>query len=333
MGTNEVILLQAQAGLESTRGTGVTATRKVYAQVTPSYSKALSAMTDTTGTFDGRRRPHYGREKVSFSAADVVTYEDIAWWLQLGIKGGVTSTTTGTTGKLYSFTPSAASDDIKSMTLEFNESGNPYKSTQVMVNSWTLRGDADNDNEPGWMFDAEMMGRDWATTTFTSALTDRTTEVCLARGTKLYIDDAGGTIGTTQVTGKLINWSITQNNNIHFKAFAEDTTNYAANKVGRGERTVDAQFTFEFDSDAEFAKYRNSLPQQRLIRLVQEGTQIGAGPAKNKLQVDLYGYWSSWSRGDREGNLTATFGLMGFYDTTATKTIQVDVTNSLSTLA
>ncbi len=337
MATNEVILLKAQAGIEVTRGTNVAATRKVYAQITPTYNKALMEFQDTTGSFFDRRRPAYGREKVGFSAKDIATYEDLPWWAQFFMKGGVTGTSdsgTPSPGYVYTFTPTAATDDLKSMTLEFNDDGNPYETGQVMVTQATLRMDADNDSEPGWMLDLELMGRDWATTTFTAALTDRTTEVIMARGTKIYIDDAGGTMGTTQKLGSLINASITFNTGIHYKAFAEDATSYAANKVGRGAYRVDAQFTFEFDSDVEFAKYRNTTPQERLIRLESTGTQIHAtpSPGSKKMQLDLYGYWNSWSRSDREGNLTAQFGLSTFYNPTAAKLVQLVVTNALATL-
>ena len=339
MGTNETILLQAQAGLEATRGTNVAATRKVYAQITPSYTRALMDFMDTSGTFHGRRRAAYGRAKVGFTALDICTYEDLPWWLQMGLKGGVAGAGDGGApiAYLYTFNPTITSDDLKSMTLEFGETNNDYESGQVMVNSFTLRMDSDNDSEPGWMIDLELLGRDWETTTFTGALADRSTEVILARGTSLYIDAAGGTIGTTAVTGKLISCSLTVNNNLHYKSFAEDVTYVAANKVGRQAQTLDAQFTFEFDDDTEFANYRTTTtPIQRKVRIKRVGTEIHSGaPTATKdkyMEIDLYGYWNSWSRGDREGNLTATFGFAGFYDITATKTFSIAVNNALSTL-
>lgn len=333
--TNEVILLQAQAGIEATRGTGVAATRKVYAQITPSYAKPLMDFSDTSGTFFDRRRAAYAREKISFSVKDIATFEDLPWWAQFFLKGGVTGSGDAGTpiAYTYTFTPTASTDDLKSMTLEFNESGNPYESAQVMVTTATLRMDADNDSEAGWMLDLEMLGRDWSTSTFTPALSDRSTEVIMARGTKLFIDDAAGTMGATQKLGSLINASVTFNTGIHFKAFSEDAVGYAANKVGRASYRVDAQFTFEFDSDTEFAKYRNTAPQERLIRLQSVGTQIHGTSVVNKtMTLDLWGYWSSWSRGDRDGNLTATFGFSSFYNITAAKMVQLAVINSLITL-
>lgn len=334
MGTNEVILLRAQAGIESTRGTNVAATRKVYAQISPSYTRALLDFMDTSGTYQGRRRAAYGRAKVGFTALDLATFEDLPWWMQLGLKGGVAGV--GDSGSpeafVYTFNPTISSDDLSSITLEHGETNNDYETAQVMMNSFTLRMDSDNDSEPTWMLDAELIGRDWATTSFTAALSDRSTETIDARGTKIYIDAAGGTMGTTQLSGALISASITVNNNIHFKAFAEDVEYVAANKVGRQQQTLDAQFTFEFENDTEFANYRATAgPVQRLIRLEKEGSTIHT-TVKKRFRFDMYGYWNSWSRGDREGNLTATFGFAGFYDATASKTFQMEIVNALETL-
>lgn len=332
MPTNEDILLQAQAAIEVTRGTDLAATRKVYAQFTPSVVRPLSPFRNTTGTYHGRRRASYGRTKVSLSASDEATYQDLPWWFQLCLKGGVTGVDDGSGAYTYTFTPTITSDDLKSITLELGDSGNPYQSSQVMVNSWTLRMDADNDAEPAWMLDLELIGRDWSTTTFTAAIGDRTTEPILARGTKLYIDDGGGTMGSTQKTGTLISCSITGNNNLTYKAFAEDTTYVAANKVGRGEQTFDAQFTFEFADDTEFAKFRSTVPAERLIRLEQSGGTAIHTTVYPRMRLDMWGYWSSWSRGTRVNNLVATFGFMGFYDTTDSKTFSAAIVNALSSL-
>jgi hypothetical protein len=265
----------------------------------------------------------------------MATFEDLPWWAQLFLKGGVTGVSDAGTPPAYTYTyaPSAATDDLKSMTLEFNETGNPYESSQVMVTQATLRFNVGNNNEPAWMLDLTLLGRDWSTTTFTAALSDRDTEVILGRGTKLYIDAAGGTIGTTQVTGKLISGSFTFNPNIHFKNFAEDENAYAANKVGRGAYHVDAQFQFEFDDDAEFANYRSTTPVKRLIRIEREGTTIHT-TVKKRMRLDFPSmYWSSWSRGDRNGNLVATFGAQAYYDVTAGKLVELSVVNALAALA
>lgn len=329
MGTNEVILQKLQMGIETTRGTAVPATRKMYAKASGKYEKPLQEFQDTTGTFFDRRRAAYARQKVSFTLNDIMTFEDTPYWLEHFIKGGVSGVTDADTPPAYTHTyePTASTDNLKSSTIEFNESGNPYESNQWMLTTATMRMDADSDTEAGWMIDMEAMARGWAPTTFTAALPDRDTEVITARGTKFFIDDSGGTIGSTQKLGSLINASITIATGIHFKAFSEDETDYAPNKVGRQAFRVDAQLTVEFDSDVEFAKYRNSQPQQRLIRLSRDGSEINDAPTPKSFLVDLYGYWNSISFGDREGNLTATFGLSGFYDVSDSKLISIKIVN------
>lgn len=331
MVANEEILRLTQAGIESTRGTGVAATRKVYAQVSPSFERAIREFTDTSGSYAARRRLAYQRQRVSFAVTELLSYEDWAWWLQLAVKGGVTGVTDGGSpapGYTYTFTPSLATDDLKSITLEWNHVGNAYESTQVMVNSFTIR--IDPDNEGGWMLDADLLARDLATTTHTGAISDRSTEVIKAPTTKLYIDDT--TIGSTQVTAKLISASVTGNNNIHFKAFAEDEAAFAANKVGRGQRTYNAQIVLEFDSDTEFAKYRAAAGTKRYVRLLTEGSEIHNAPAYKTSQIDMNGYWESISWGNREGNIIATFGLSCFYDAVSGYDAKFTVINALATL-
>lgn len=337
MGTNELILRKNQAGFETTRGTAVAATRKVYAVIEPSYEKSLAFFTDTSGTYSARRRKTYGRERVSFSATDLATFEDLAWWMQLAIKGGVTGVSDANTtpGYTYTFEPSETSDDLKSMTLEFGESGNVYESDQVMCNSWTLRGDPDSDSEPAWMWEAELLGRTITTSSYTGSINDRTTEPIIARGTKLYVDTAYGSLGSTQLTGHLISWSVTGNNAIHFKAFAEDETAMAANKVGRGERTYDFEFTMEFDSDttpAGFKDYRDG--DEMFIRLLREGTVIDSvANTKKSLQIDMAGFISSISFGDRDGNMTVTMGVNCAYNADLAYDLKVTIKNALQTLA
>lgn len=351
MPTNELILRKVQAGVEGAPGvtgvTGVAANRVVYAQVQPSYERPTATFTDTSGTRFGRRRYAQGRARVGFSATDVGTYEDLPYWFQMAVNGPAgpvrpvsatgalssagASSPTGTTGYAYYFKPDSATYTNKSITLEFGEPGNAYKSTQVMVNSWTLRGDPDNDGEPAWMLDLEMIGRDWSTTTYTASLSDRTTEVATARGTLCYLDTSSA-IGTTQLTGKLISWSFTGNNNLHYKAFAEDENFMAANKIGFGETTFDGQLVVEFDADTDFfSRYRNGTAIK--LKLARYGTAIaGTSPSVSKsLALDVpNAYITGISWGDRDGNITATISFQAYHDSTYGAPFALQVVNGLA---
>ena len=318
---NEVILEKMQAGIEvlASRGVAVPATRVLDARGVLSFNRPLAALPSQSGSFSPRRTPVYGRQNAGLTFTAGLRYEDAPFYFKGALKGGVSGVSDAGTPPAYEyeFVPTPAVDDLASYTIEGGDPDNPYELAQVMFNSWTIRADGDSQDEPAWMFEAEAIARSLDNTTFTPALTLAAGEAVMAPGTKVYIDDAGGTIGTTQVVGQVINFSVTGNNNVHLKGFLEDENEYAAGNVGRGERVFDAQFTMEFFDDAEFANYRGNgtgEAVQRLIRLRREGATAIHTTVFPSIELDIAGYWSSWSPGDREGNKIATFGLMAFVD-------------------
>ena len=323
----DVIREKHQAGIETTRGTGVAATRIVYANIDRQITKPLREFSDRSGTYEDRRRVAFGRLGVGYTISDLATFEDLPWWFQFFLKGGVTGVTDGGSppGYAYTFVPSLATDDLKSMTLEKGQGSIVYESTQVMGNSWTLR--IDPDNEGAWILDGELLGADLVSTSFTGSISDRTTEAIPAPGTKLYIDDA--TIGSTQITDRFISASISGTNNLYYKGFAEHVNTVAKNKVGRGARRFDAQVTLEFDSAAELTDFLEV--DERFIRFESEGTIIHTTEPK-RATIDLNGYWTQISQGDREGNLTATFGIAAFYNASSGYSLSAEIVNALSAL-
>lgn len=333
MAGQERALEISQAGIESTRGTAVAATRKVYTAWQPfTYTRELRWSANQTGTFHNRREANYARPVHGFTGTESCSFEDMAWWLQFILKGGVTGGA-GDSGTpemfTYTFTPTLASDDLKSMTLEYGTPTLPYEANQVMVNSATFRFDPDNQTD--WEMDVEAMARKPTQTAMTGAISERTRELIKGPGTLIYIDSSS--IGSTQVTGRFIGGSITINNNLDFKAFAEDVDDYAANKVGRGDVTVDAQFTFEFDSDTEYALYRGTgAPTERLISVQRTG-EIIHDAVRSKATFNLNGYWSSVTPDYRNNNKILTFGLGARYNTSSAYALNAVILNDVETLA
>lgn len=324
----------SQVGLESTHGTAVAATRKAYTLWTPfSYTKDLVFAEAATGTLEPDIDATYGRPApTQHNGSEALTFEDFAWWCQCWLKGGVSGSTDGGSPAAYTYTfdPSNTAEALKSFTLERGTTTLPYEFNQAMVNSATLRINPDTDGY--WMLDVEAMSRKPTQTAMTGSISDRTREYIKAPGTVIYIDDAGGTIGTTQVTGKFIGGSVTVLNNLDFKAFAEDENDVAANKVGIGKRQVTAQLTFEHDDDDEFANYREDVPVERLVRIQRTGTTIHDAVTK-RARIDLYGFWSAVAMDYRNNNKIITLTLSGRRNVSASKTVNAAIVNALSALA
>lgn len=332
MGTNQVVLEKTQFGLESSYGVDVAATRKAYVTGVGRYDRELRVNSDRTGTRAGRRRGSYKRPDIGFTFEAECTFEDQPWWNQLALKGGVTGTNDGSGAYTYNFVPNINALDTKSATIEFGEPSLVYKSHQVLIDEWNIK--IDPDNESAWQWSATALARDWDTSSYTGSISERTTEPIPAPGTLLYIDNAGGTIGTTPVNGKLISATITGKNNFHLEGFAEDKLAYPAGKIGFGEQEYDCEIVFAWDGDGEFANYRTNTvqPVQRLVRLESSGASPIHTTVYKRARIDLYGSWSTWSPGDRDGSKIFTMNLMGIYDVTAAYALRSTIVNALSTL-
>lgn len=328
----------AQAGLETVPGTAVAATRKWYALFAPfTYERELQWATNTTGTRYSRRVPSYRRPSHGLTATEDLSFEDAPWVFQMLFKGGVTGVTDAGTPPAYTYTfiPTASAFDLKTATVEYGTPGLPYKANQVAMQSATIR--MTPDDQASWQADYEMIARKPTQAAITAAIPERVRELIKAPGTKVYIDAGGGTIGTTQLLARFIGASITINNNINFKAFSEDEDDYAANKIGIGDFTVDAQVTLEFDTDAEYADYRAlataGAPFEKLIRLERSGSQIhGASVTNKRIRFDMNGYWSSLAQDYRETNRIITLGFQPGYNVTNAFLFKAEVVNALATL-
>jgi len=250
-------------------------------------------------------------------------------------EGGVTGVTDGgnpNPAYTYAFDPDLNTDTLKSFTLENNVGGSVYDWVQVMADTVQIRIAPDNTSEPSWMMDVGLMALGLPTSGSFASLSHRATEEVRAAGTKVFIDSSQANIGNTQVTGWLIDASISIAVNRHFKAFMENADGAAANKMGRNDRTFDMQMTVEFDNYTEYNNLISATPVPRFIRLQQEGSIIHT-TVRKRARFDVAGYWTSWAASEREGNRTAVFQFQaGNIDPTFANDYKLSVVNGLATL-
>lgn len=164
---------------------------------------------------------------------------------------------------------------------------------------------------------------------FTAGIADRTRETIDFPGTQLFMDQAS-TIGTSQVLGRFISFSVTWANNSVGKRFAENTTGYS--RYGFGAHVVTGQIRMEFDSRAEYDWWLANTAQK--IRIKKTGTVIdsGAVTAKNA-QIDIYNaQFDSFPMDTRDNNVTTTITFRGYVDATAGVPAAIITKNKLATL-
>lgn len=167
---------------------------------------------------------------------------------------------------------------------------------------------------------------------FTTGIADRTREIIAAPGTTLYIDALGGTIGTTDIPGRFISFSVTYQSGLTtWKRFMENVDSFTA-KPDLGKRKVMGQVRLEFDRLDEWENFAAGVGQ--MIRIEQTGSTIDSGANTTKsATIDVYNaIWSNFTEDERNSNITVTLPFTGFVDTSEGVPFELAVKNKLSTL-
>lgn len=336
---NVQVLQAAQAKIESVRGTAETTMTRwitgIIGGLTWSYNQDLDSGKEMTRSYHGTRDSTLGVASSTLNFEANVTYEEAVWWLNLGLDGGNLAgvSDAGTPPAMtYTIEPDGGSDTLASATIKAGfVGGQVYRFRRCMVNKATFRFNPTAGGEANWRMAVEMIAIFDGPSTF-DTITDLTRTKVLSRGTTLYLDDDGGTIGTTPLTGKLRSGNIVIDNQLEEKAFSENTDSMA-DDVGRGEQLITGEFLMEFTDDTEFAHRRAA--DKRLIRIEQVGPEINAGPpaATYLWRWDIYSAVYSTATPQFSGqNFTITLGWIAEWSAAHPEVVTATIVNEEATI-
>jgi len=280
------------------------------------------------GTFIKNYRSSLGIVEAAFPVDGGCSFEDLAWWFQMALKGGVVGVVRGVTAYDYVFTPSSTTDDVKSATFEWGDETQAFQMNYGMVESFEIDGSLNSN----WKFTANVVGSDMATTTFTGAIGDRTVEEVSTYLSKLAIGPTGA-VPSAYMTGRFIGFKISIKNAFTRKYFA-DGTSPALGGMGRGKREISTELTFEGNSASVVERGVWEAGTKRVARLTATGTAIAGstGPIYKTVDIILPGVWDAYEINDRETNTIFVATLMSEYDVALAHDFSATVTNGLSTL-
>lgn len=334
-------LERAQAKIEAVRGTPEASTNRVlYGRFTRTVEKQPTDEPEATGTWHGRDEGGFaqGVTRVSYSYTERMTFEDMAWWLQLALRGGVAGVSDAhATNPAYTwtFTPSTTEDNLSTATIEGGDPDNVHKSHMLAVQQASFR--FDQSQSPYWQMDASIMARGVDVAAFTASVADRAREAIRAAGVKVYADEGATAIGTTQLLGVVRSGVITVNNNLEEKIFAEDIDQVAAD-FGRGEQLVTAEIVLEQKDRTRLTDFLTGETQK--FRIVREGSIVHAAqttPAlpetRKKWQIDIpVAKYQSFGDGRAGQNKIQTLGIMGYRNAANPVPITATVVNAVAAL-
>jgi len=256
-----------------------------------------------------------------------LTYEQIAHILEAAIET-VTPSGTGTYTRAYDF-PLTTARTIKTYTLEAGNTlvaADQVEIPYAFVSEFELSGTV----EEAWMMSATWMGQRWVTASMTSALSVPAVEPALFGNTRFYVNDSGGTIGTTQVSGKLLECTIKCMSGIQFVPIGDGNLYPIAHKYVKPEITL--TMTYELEQDgatsfvaAERAKWQNR--QGRLVRLNVPGTSSRNFTIDMHMLYDKFGAYEN-----SDGNTSVKIEAHCGYSATDTLFFTATVVNGVATL-
>lgn len=314
-----------QVGKETTPGTTVAATRRMYWDVdgsnfgrerAPRPHRFATASRDNLRAFTLGPTVVSGKIKVPLSASEIVEL------LLMGIKSGVTPTTPGgTTPRLWTFTPGTT---LEPATIEWYDGARGWDIGGCYVDKLKFSGSADGEA----MVEADVFGLNMAVATPTGSLTERVPDFIEGWETKLWVDAFAGTPGTTQKTGELINWSVEISNGLERKYFANNSINAAAVVIDQIE--VKANLTYEASSAEAATEFANwDAATKRLVRLDFGNNEVIETTYKKFVTIDLPGAWDAFNlSGADKKTRVYELGLQYVYDTTNAFGLQIRAQNA-----
>lgn len=322
-------LKQIQLGKETVRGTAVAATTQLIgeADLVPEYpvhrnQHPIGVYSEFSGASIRMMK------EVSIPVRMEANYAQLLHFLLMGIKGGVTPTGAGP--YTWTFLKSETADPAPNTftverRLESGGSNFDEEVEYVFARALTLRGAFGE----VLALEADLVGRQLSSSTLTTVAVPTTDiEPMPLSLAKVYIDDTWAALGTTQVTGQVLDLSVVVNTGLFAGRFIDGTETFSAYKVRA--YSLRAELTLEYAGQVHNTEKAKALAQNgRFVRLEFPGT------ASRSFKIDMalrHENAEIASVSERDGMEIARLALVGFNDPTSGNTLQFEVINNLAAL-
>jgi hypothetical protein len=291
-----------QMGRESTAGTAVAATtiwRGPFGA--PEDTRIRKIKEEDVGTLVAAELAYDTRLGATLAMPSTeLTFEQVTHLLEAGI---VTATPSGAGPytRAYSL-PLSTARTIKTYTLEAGNVLAPADNMEIpysFVSEMELSGKVDE----AWMMAATWMGQQWVASTLTSALSVPAVEPALFGKTRFYVNDSGGTIGTTQISAMLLEATIKIETGIQFVPMGNGSLYPVAHKYVKPAGTFTLAYELEETTGVSFVAAERAKWQAgsgRLIRLDVPGSS-----ASRNFRMDFYAIYDKFGAYENsDGNVS-----------------------------
>jgi hypothetical protein len=324
-------LRKIQLGREGTAGTAVPATTIYRGPALMPIDDQTKVMPEENIGFSSPVTRQYTPKKLASMAfpATPATFQQIQHWLEAGVKT-VTPAADGVgTGYVNDYPlPTGDVNATKTYTIEGGDNKVAEEMEYAFVVDWELSG---KKNE-SWMISGNWQGRQSTVSSFTGALSVPAVSEMLFNKSKIYIDDVGGTIGSTQLANSWIDAKLKVTTGLKAQFSGDGNLYFSFMDFIGAKATLELSFLHNASVAAERVKWRSDTPRQ--IRMLIEGKTLGtAGTySKETFRIDAAGLYTSFGppNDEDEGSNMNKVVFECAYDATAALFVEFLLVNELS---
>lgn len=325
-----------QRGKEGTRGDAVAATARWLGEMTLRENNKLYLPEHPYGVLSQHYSPGFQVAKAAELAfASDLTFKQIVDFLIMAIKGGV-SGVGGGADKTWTFSHDVDDDPVPdTFTVELANTADPDGTVygrEVEYVFCKRLGISASIDDP-MKLSADLVGRQVTDAAVTGSIgVPSAWEPVLSNKLIVYLDSSWATLGTTPLSAKIVDMNLDIVTGLREGKYLSGNLYFDAYLFGP--LAVDLTMTLEFDATADAEQEYVRDRTRRFLRLKALGSALGG--SNLTFQVDLSCIHAEDSIqelfSDREGNDTVRLHLLGAYDPTGAKDIEITVVNSLAAI-
>ena len=322
-------LYKLVGALESTAGSAVSATRVLYInEATPSQEITSIATTTLRGTFFETHEINPGVERNGLNVSGPVLYNQMPFWLEGSVKGGVTPS--GTVAPyVWTYSPNSGTANApKTFTAEWGwQDGGTVIPTYLLAGCSTDELSVSYVKDEAVTFSATTIAAGTVAlgTAFSASPADTTQVSVLGVDAAVYIDAT--TIGSTADTSvQEATFTLTRG---LVRREVLDGTSAAVDTVAPVARQARLEIVRYFTNRNELDKFL--LKSERKIRIDVTGPTLGAGTYG--FQLDFYGVADTHEIAEVDGVIVANITFRGIVDSSASTDFSIVVKNNLATIS
>jgi hypothetical protein len=328
----ERVFTTTQAKFEAVPGTPVVPVRRLYGVLDPSDDQPLVIREEQRGQYSdvlGAGSAFLGVETAGSTYEEDASFEDLPWFAMLGLDGTPTVTNPFQAEALafeHALIPSETVDDLKVATFRHGtQAGAGWEMPFTLCDEFALSFAQGG----SWRLRCGLFHQKMAPAVLENLAVTTNRETLRANKTKVYFGAAGAEpteIPGNQYAATIYEASVTVSNGRVRKIFLEDDV-YQAH--GRGDRVVEASFTFEENANSIAERVNWKAKTERTIKFVNTGSII-AGAVPKTAKLVLPGLWQGWELGTRETNRIFTMRMKAVYNAALAYQIALRVVNTLA---